>query len=630
MQRITIVISFSGRTPSAVKSFSDFRKSKGKEWKAMVSKKQVDKEVDVHIMIGMMYYCEKDMRLKPKRGKRVALSVSNKAPCNVILEKAMDKFKAYHSDIVDTNEDYVLLLESGEEAQFIPGSCPKEFFSLKRYKEDLGRDYAKIVLYLCRMSDFLPDTDDVDEEAKTEERVPAHESSVPKRKKTEVTEEFEEFITTYESDEAMALELQMKFDEESMEDLTVPTIDLHSLQKTTPAHEDTASVVRAMQKNVKQDCDFFIVTRRGAPLPRIISLWQRQASKSCPENILRIKYCGENGIDTGALSQEFFSNVVSDIGKSMFPDGAPINSIYNVQNKRFKTCGEIVAASLAQGGPPPSFLAESVYKLMLTPEVNLDQLDAETHFTPKDKELFEQIRNCDSYDDSLRDLILDHGYTGPLDKIHQDDIIGTIQVSIINKRLLYMREFCEGLKLFNVYDLIKDNTALCKDLFVPTTSGPVDADYVFSLLSPCYSAEGTSKRKLEEEVMDNFQDFLATVEDKNITGYTEALAWKENNVTDESDDNEALKYQAVDVSPCGVLGWLTGQKHRPVNGEQLSVKVHFNHDCLERNPQHTICFPQVGACSRELTFPVAHMTDSKEFEHVFLLALCKGGAFAKA
>lgn len=30
---------------------------------------------------------------------------------------------------------------------------------------------------------------------------------------------------------------------------------------------------------------------------------------------------------------------------------------------------------------------------MLTPEVNFDQLDAETHFTPKDKELFEQIRN---------------------------------------------------------------------------------------------------------------------------------------------------------------------------------------------------------------------------------------------
>ena len=30
--------------------------------------------------------------------------------------------------------------------------------------------------------------------------------------------------------------------------------------------------------------------------------------------------------------------------------------------------------------------------------------------------------------------------------------------------------------------------------------------------------------------MDNFHDFLATVEDKNMTGYTEALAWKEMKV----------------------------------------------------------------------------------------------------
>ena len=618
---------FSGRIPSTVKSFSEFRKSKGKEWKAMVSKKKGDKEEEVQIMIGMMYFSGKEMRLKPKRGKRIALAVSNKAPYNVILEKAMDKFKAYHSDIFDTNEDYVLLLENGEEAQFIPGSCPKEFFSLKRYKEDLGKDYAKIVLYLCCMSDFLINTDNEEEDGK----VPCHESSEPKRRKTERTVEYEVVDTMYESDEAMAKELQKKFDEESNKDVTLLTnFDFHCLQKTNIAHEDTASVVRAMSKNVKQDGDFFIVTRRGAPLSRIILLWQRQAIKSCPGNVLRIKYCGENGIDTGALSQEFFSSVVLDIGKLMFPDGAPVNSIYNVQNKTFKTCGEIVAASLAQGGPPPSFLAESVYQLMLTLEVNLDQLDAATHFTCKDKELFEQITNCESFDDSLRDLILDHGYTGPLDKTHQDDIIGTMQVSIVNKRLLYLREFCEGLKLFNVYALVKDNAALCKDLFVQNTSGPVDSDYVFSLISPHYSAEGTSRRKLEEAVMDNFQDFLLTVEDKNITGYTEALAWKEmNNITDE-DALEAEQNQAINVSPAGVLGWLTGQKHRPVNGEQLTITANFDHNCRERNSKHIICFPQIGACSREITFPVAHMTDSTEFDHVFLLALCKGGAFSKA
>ena len=152
----------------------------------------------------------------------------------------------------------------------------------------------------------------------------------------------------------------------------------------------------------------------------------------------------------------------------------------------------------------------------------------------------------------------------------------------------------------------------------------MDSDYVFSLVSPCYSAEGMSRWKLEETVMDNFQDFVSTVGDKNIKGYTEALGWKENNnITDENGVLEATKHQAVDASPARVLGWLTGQNYCPVNGEQHNITACFDHDCRERNPKHTICFPQVGACSREITFPVAHLTDMKEFEH------CSFWLFAK-
>lgn len=36
---------------------------------------------------------------------------------------------------------------------------------------------------------------------------------------------------------------------------------------------------------------------------------------------------------------------------------------------------------------------------------------------------------------------------------------------------------------------------------------------------------------LRNQSLTNLQDFLATVEDKNITGYTEALTWKEENDT---------------------------------------------------------------------------------------------------
>ena len=82
--------------------------------------------------------------------------------------------------------------------------------------------------------------------------------------------------------------------------------------------------------------------------------------------------------------------------------------------------------------------------------------------------------------------------------------------------------------------------------------------------------------------------------------------------------NRSLQSLPIRLRPC------------PVNGEQLAITVHFDHDCKERKPGHSICFPQVGACSREITFPVAHMSDVKEFEHIFLFPLCKGSAFSKA
>ena len=50
-----------------------------------------------------------------------------------------------------------------------------------------------------------------------------------------------------------------------------------------------------------------------------------------------------------------------------------------------------------------------------------------------------------------------------------------------------------------------------------------------------------------------------------------------------------------DLTPAGVMGWLTGQKHKPISGEQISITVKFDHDCLIRNPKHQICFPVVGA-----------------------------------
>ena len=76
--------------------------------------------------------------------------------------------------------------------------------------------------------------------------------------------------------------------------------------------------------------------------------------------------------------------------------------------------------------------------------------------------------------------------------------------------------------------------------------------------------------------------------------------------------------------------WLTGQRHKSLNGEKVEITVDFDHECLNRNPDHKICFPIVGACGKNILLPVSHMISStEEFQRIFLLAFCKGQVFSR-
>lgn len=131
--------------PKTLKSFEQFRKLKGK-----CSKKT--KKEEVTISVGLLEWKETDMKLKPVRWKRIALRVSNKAPYTVISSKAIEKWKAYQSQLYIEEEEYMLVFEDGKEAQFLPGTV--EFFNLLRYHEEIGKDYKRIVLYLCTTTDI--------------------------------------------------------------------------------------------------------------------------------------------------------------------------------------------------------------------------------------------------------------------------------------------------------------------------------------------------------------------------------------------------------------------------------------------------------------------------------------------
>lgn len=80
--------------------------------------------------------------------------------------------------------------------------------------------------------------------------------------------------------------------------------------------------------------------------------------------------------------------------------------------------------------------------------------------------------------------------------------------------------------------------------------------------------------------MDMFQGFRSFLEDSDemITGYSEAVETDE--CLQPCYGGEDEKFQLPEISVPGLLGWLTGQQHRPINGDPLNIFVNSDHDCV--------------------------------------------------
>lgn len=296
-----------------MKSFISFKREKGKEWKESVSKKGKGKAdhqkatvTDVIIYIGIAEWNPKTETLRRKHGKRLALRVNTLDPPAALLEKAINKWKAYHSNLYNEDEDYVLLLEDFQEAVYIPGS-QNELFTIGRYQEEIGKDFKRITLYICAKADLElhvngGQVEEVMENNKSEESdddsildKPAFSpnnigSAVEESKSEQMTADRELALSLHESLNKSTEDDENDFDNDDKESTNV----------VKPC--DPAQVVQALQDRVIQTEQMFLTTRRNIPISRIVQLWQRERKRKPVNSRVVVKFLGEEGIDTGASS----------------------------------------------------------------------------------------------------------------------------------------------------------------------------------------------------------------------------------------------------------------------------------------------------------------------------------------
>ena len=188
-----------------------------------------------------------------------------------------------------------------------------------------------------------------------------------------------------------------------------------------------------MVTKVDDEKEFLIATRRKAPLSRKLYLCQRQTKKNSPTSAIRVHYIGEDGLDFGAIRKEFLESTLQEIKKFLFPNGSAFHSTFHVQNGNFRTCGEIVAASIAQGGPSPCFLEPCAFDALWK---QIDVLNIRDGDLTKEKH---KILDAGRADCTVHtDIIIENGYSGQITKDHVEEIINSLKVSFVHRRYFYM------------------------------------------------------------------------------------------------------------------------------------------------------------------------------------------------
>ncbi|KAL3967087.1 G2/M phase-specific E3 ubiquitin-protein ligase [Sarotherodon galilaeus] len=377
----------------------------------------------------------------------------------------------------------------------------------------------------------------------------------------------------------------------------------------------SADVLQWLSSQVDTSIDFRICITRNDLVQRGFIQWQRQ-KKGSPVNKLHVTFIGEAGIDTGALSKEFLTEMMHGIETRLFEGSgkkgkSPVYSISDLENSFYRTAGEVFSVSLAQGGPPPCFLRSWCYQFLATGNFDALKLTKDDVDDTEYRSLIEKVEVADNLTDLTEDIV-SCGYTGLVKLYKRDSIIRSIVVHATVRLTPMLQQIRTAMKIYNLLEVIGRHESLCSNLFVPRDENDdtaPDADYLMSILEPELSERGSPRHAKENAIINFFQDFLENLEKH----------W-------------SSKHQPPRMSVPAIMQWLTGQRHKPcLPSERANFKIHvrFEHQCKDTMPEHYICYPLVSACTNTIFFPVAHMNSYTEFTEVMTTAVTMGRDFSR-
>ncbi|XP_055958773.1 uncharacterized protein LOC126831591 [Patella vulgata] len=235
------------------------------------------------------------------------------------------------------------------------------------------------------------------------------------------------------------------------------------------------------------------------------------------DQLLNVIFIGEDGVDAGGLTREFFSLIFKHT--PIFENsGFAINSTL-LQNKTYKTIGKVVAFSILMGNQGPRCLLPQFTKFILqnaqpaVGEISDEMLTGDVLQALKEIDSLEALNVSEVFEKNA-DILESAGYKKMLTLENKKEAMLAIRCHYGFYRFLPpLLQFIEGLKLHGVYKLLMQYSAEATEYFSRTDVKALD---VINLFHPSFSIKPEDK-ELEEIIVYNFHQFLKKLERGKIS-----------------------------------------------------------------------------------------------------------------
>ncbi|XP_016521610.1 G2/M phase-specific E3 ubiquitin-protein ligase-like [Poecilia formosa] len=375
-------------------------------------------------------------------------------------------------------------------------------------------------------------------------------------------------------------------EDEEMNHAILASIETH-LSETSANTLPAKDILEELSESINTGMHSKFNISRSAVLDGAIRGFKRATYN--PQYSMNVKFSddfgkSEEAVDLGGPRREFLRLLIEALSVSpMFegPDGRKnlaMNSTALREDTYFMA-GRAIAVSLVHGGPAPRFLSPVLSDGLVggpnaaCPTLN-DINDADLHAKLKKVSDSCTLEELQKATDPLLDYMASAGCVRRLTAISDRDLLlhDLLMFHIVHRVQGPFQRFTEGLKTLGVLGAVKQHPDSFRKWFCHEPQ-PLTADVMDQLFTPRLSPKGSNKRRLEEDVIPLWRDYLQDAED----------------------EEGSSKLQ-------NILVFATGASEIPPIGFSPGPSIEFLHGSSEES--HTKKLPMANTCINCLKLPV--------------------------